>query len=203
MTVLKLQKFDRFPLLRIQSEHKRYLALRPNIERTLNLNHTIHHIHNIFGDCHSESRPLYPTDRGIALPLKRLENMGDKLLAHANPRIPYMEFVIRKTLRRTRLLSNPERNRAARHRIFDRVAQKVEQYLVQSQLITIYLLIEDIDGVHIKFKLLRIDIPLDNILKPMQNLRQAARLFFQVHLSALNPAHIKHIINQAEQMVPR
>ena len=45
------------------------------------------------------------------------------------------------------------------------------------------------------------DLPADDRLQIMKHIRQTDLRFFQMDLSALNPAHIQDIIDQGKQMV--
>ncbi len=59
----------------------------------------------------------------------------------------------------------------------------------------------DINCIHIQIQLFCMNIRLKNVAQIMQNVRQAARLFFQMYFPALNTAHIQNIVYQAQQMI--
>ena len=76
--------------------------------------------------------------------------MGEKFLAHADARILDPELIIGKALRCAGLLLNQHADLPARLRILDRVAQQVEQHLIQAELITADFFIDNIHCVNIQ-----------------------------------------------------
>ena len=128
--------------------------------------------------------------------------MRHKLFTHTNARIFDTEFIIGIALRRSRFFSQNHADRAPGSRILHRITQQIQQYLIQAQFIAINVLVQHIHCIDIQFKLLGMNIRLQNTPQPMENIRQAAGLLIQMDLSALNPAHIQNIIDQTEQMIP-
>ena len=54
-----------------------------------------HHIHNIFGDRHTQSGALYPAHRGGSLPLEGVKDPLRKFRAHADPVILDVDLIHR------------------------------------------------------------------------------------------------------------
>ena len=109
----------------------------------------MHHIHDIFRDCHAQPRSLNAADSRISFPFKRLKDMCHELLAHADARILDTEFIICITLRRTGFLRNAHTDNAARARIFDRITKQVQKHLIQPQFITVDFFIQYVNRVNI------------------------------------------------------
>ena len=165
------------------------------------LNGAAHHIHNILGDGHTKSCTLSPAYSGSPLPLKRRKDLLYKFLTHTDSVILHPDLVQFTASLETRILFQPDRNGSASRSKLDRIGQKIQQHLIQSCLITIDILICHIHGIHIKLQLFRMDLPADDRLQIMKHIRQTDLRFFQMDLSALNPAHIQDIIDQGKQMV--
>ena len=188
-------------LSQIQSEHKSDSKLCTYPLLTLHVNRAVHHIDNIFCDSHPKTGSLDSADRRISFTLERFKNMVYKFLAHANTCIFNIELIIGISFGRSGFLGDPHTHDAPCPGIFNSVAEQIQEHLVQSQLITIDFLIQYIYRVKIQFKLLCIDICLQDIADFMQNIRKTAWFFIQMYFAALNTAHIKDIIDQAEQMI--
>ena len=45
------------------------------------------------------------------------------------------------------------------------------------------------------------DVRLDDVAQAVENVRQAAWLFLQVDLAALNAAHVQHVVDEAQKVV--
>ena len=161
-----------------------------------NLNGTAHHIHNILGNGHAKPCTLDPADRGSTFPLKGRKDLLYKFLAHADSVILYPDLIQFTALYCPRVLSDPDRNGSSCRCKLHCIGQKIQQHLVQPRLITIDILIRNIHGVHIKFQLLRMYLSTDDRLQVMKYIRQTDLCFFQMDLSALNPAHIQYVIDQ-------
>ena len=68
----------------MNTEGKGYSDLRSHPRLALYLYRTVHHIHNIFRDGHSQAGSLNFADGGGCFPLKGFKNAFYKLLAHAD-----------------------------------------------------------------------------------------------------------------------
>ena len=134
----------------------------------MNLNGTAHHIHNVLGNGHTKPCALGPADSGSPLSLKGRKYLLHKFLTHANSVILYPDFVQSTAFLCPRTLSDPDRDGSSGWCKLDCIRQKIQQYLVQSRLVTINLLIGNIHGIHIKFQLLRMDLPTDDRLQVMK-----------------------------------
>ena len=63
------------------------------------------------------------------------------------------------------------------------------------------MLIYHIGSINIKFQLLRRNIGLYDGFQVMHDFRERSFLLLYLHFTALNPAHIQHIIDQTEEMI--
>ena len=134
----------------MQTEGEGNCNLSPHVLFTLHFNGAVHHIHDIFRNGHTKAGPLNTADRRIPLSLKRLKDMLHKFPAHTDPGILDIKFIVRAACRRPRLLRDPQADDPSRARIFYRIAEQIQKYLIQAQLITIDLFVEDIHRVNIQ-----------------------------------------------------
>ncbi len=102
---------------------------------------------------------------------------------------------------RPRFLSHGHAYGAAGLSILDGIAQKIDQHLIEPQLITADLVIDHIHGSDGQFLILGLHVRLEDAPKPLKNLFQAAGLLFQVHLSAFDPAHVQHVVDQSQEVI--
>ena len=169
--------------------------------RRLHLDGAAHHIHDVFGNRHTEACALYLAYRGGALPLKRLKDLLGKFRAHAYATVLDAELILTIAVHLTGQLPHPHRDRAARRSKLDGVGQDVQQDLVQPGLVAIDILVGHIHHVHIKFQLLCVDLPADDGFQIVQHIRKVDFHFLHMDLSAFNAAHIQYIVDEGEQMV--
>ena len=109
--------------IRAQAEGDGDSGLRTYAKFTLNFDGAIHHIHNVLGNRHSQAGTLDAAGGGVPLPLKWLEDMGDKAFTHADPSVFYMELVPGPACRGAGLFNDPDADYAAGGSVFDGVAQ--------------------------------------------------------------------------------
>ena len=162
----------------------------------LDLNASAHQIHNILGNGHAKPCSLGSADCGSPLPLKRRKDLLYKFLTHADSVILYPDLVQSTAFCCPRELFQPNRNGTSCRCKLDCIGQKIQQHLIQTRLVTIDVLIRHIHSIYIEFQLLCMDLPADNRLQVMKHTRQTDLCFFQMDLSALNPAHIQDIVDQ-------
>ena len=91
----------------------------------LHLNETIHHIHNILGDGHSQPGSLNLVDGGVFLPLEGFENVLYEFRTHTDSIILNGKFIIRVSLRGTGFLRDPHIDHTTRTCVFNRIAKQV------------------------------------------------------------------------------
>ena len=127
--------------------------------------------------------------------------MLQKFLAHPDSGVLHLKFVGRAAFRRISLLQDPDAHDSAGFREFHSIAQKIQKNLIQPQLVAQDMLIDYVRGIYVKFQLLGCDIRLDDRFQVVHDFRKGGLLFLDLDLSALNPAHVQNIIDQAQQMV--
>ena len=89
----------------------------------------------------------------------------------------------------------------SRRCIFHSIAEEIDKYLIKLQRICDHVLIDNLKGINKQLKLLRLHLWLNNVDQIVHQFRNIALLLLDLHLAALNPAHVKDIIDQAEQVV--
>ena len=104
-------------------------------------------------------------------------------------------------LRRAGALGDAHADGAARAGVFDGVAQKVQEDLIEPQLVAVDVLIQHVYRIDEKLQLLGLDIGLNDAAQAVGDIREAAQGLVQVHFAAFNAAHVQNVINQADQMV--
>ena len=67
--------------------------------------------------------------------------MLHEFIAHAHTVVLNGKLILCKSIRRAGLLRDPHVDRTARTGILDRIAEQIEQHLVQTQLITVNILV--------------------------------------------------------------
>ena len=135
----------------------------------LNFNRSSHHIHNVLSNGHTKACPLSPADGGSPLPFKRRKNLLYKFRTHADSTVFYTDLIQTTVFCFSRELFQPNGNGSTGRRKFDRIGQKIQQYLIQTRLIAIDVLIRHIHSIHIKLQLLRMDLPTDNGFQIMEH----------------------------------
>ena len=101
---------------------------------------------------------------------KRRKNLLYKFLTHADSVILYPDLVQFTAFYCPRVLFETDRNRSACRCKLNRIRQEIQQHLIQSSLVTVDILIRNIHGIHIKFQLLRMNLPADNRLQIMKHI---------------------------------
>ena len=146
----------------MQTKYKRNNKLCTFSLFTVDFDISAHQIDDVLCNRHTKSCSLYTADGRIFLTFKRLKNMIYKILAHTDARVFNTKHIFRKSVR-TVFLRNADTYSAALLRIFHGIADQIQEYLIQSQLITVYLLVHNINRINIEFQLLRTYVSLQNI----------------------------------------
>ena len=162
---------------RADAEGKGYCKFGTDILLAGHADRTVHHRDDVLGDRHAKAGSLYAADGGVALPLKRFKDMGDKFIAHANARILDLKFIGCMTFRAAWFFCDFDADNPAGSRVLDGIVEQIEQYLVQTEPVTVDIFILYINGIHVQLELLCVDIRLNNVAQPVQNFRQRAELF--------------------------
>ena len=95
------------------------------------MNLATHHLYYILCDCHSKTGSLNSRLCHCRLTFERFKYMVHKLLGHTDAVVLDNKNVITVSVTERCLLHNPECNAPARRRIFNRVAQEIDKYLVE------------------------------------------------------------------------
>ena len=127
--------------------------------------------------------------------------MLEKFFAHAQAVIFDSEFVLRKAGDCRFVLRYAEGNRAGRGRVFDGVAQNIYQNLINFQAVGKNVLVLDLEGVDVKFLLLRIDLRLNDMNQIVNDFRKIAGLFGDFDAPAFDSAHVQNVVDESEQMI--
>ena len=116
-----------------QGKVKAYCEGGAPVNLTLHLNGAAHHVHRMLSDSHTKAGSLNTADSGALFPLEGIKNMLQKVLTHADTTVANNEIIVGMTWLFRGLLTNGERNHTANGREFSRIAQNIDQHLVQTQ----------------------------------------------------------------------
>ena len=124
-----------------------------------------------------------------------------ELFAHTNAIVLDAELIAATALGRTVLLGNADADRTACGSELDGVGQNVQQDLVQPHRVGDDVLVLHVHGIDEKRQPLCRNIGLDDGAHIVDEVRQMHRFFFNFYFSALDAAHIQHIIDEGKQML--
>ena len=167
----------------------------------LNGDGAAHQVHNVLGDGHAEAGALNAADGGVFLTGELLKDVLLELLAHADAVVLDAELIAGPARRRTVFLGNTDADHAACGGKLDGIGQNVQQDLVQPQRVGDDILVLHIHGINEKRQPLCRNIGLDDGAHIVDEVRQMHRFFLDLYLSALDAAHIQHIIDEGKQML--
>ena len=167
----------------------------------LNGNGAAHQVHNVLGDGHAQAGALNAADGGVFLTGELLKDVLLEFLAHADAIVLDAELIAGPALGRTVFLGNADADHAARRGELDGVGQNVQQDLVQPQRVGDDILVLHIHGINEKRQALCRNIGLDDGAHIVDEIRQMHRFFFNFYFSALDAAHIQHIIDEGKQVL--
>ena len=171
-----------------------YNKLRTGSYLAFHLDGSSHHIHDILGNGHAQSRTLDAADSGSLLPGKGLKEMLLELLAHAQACVLHMNLILCIALQAHRVLLYPYADGTARIGKLHGIAEKVQQHLVQTQPVAVNILIYHAQCVKKQVQPLGHNVPLENRPQIMEYIRQMDFLFLYLYHAAFDAAHIQHII---------
>ena len=198
-----LELFD-FPILRrivAQAELEVHDEFRAATHFALHFDGTTHHIHNVFGDGHAKAGALDATDGGTLLAGKSFEEMLLEILAHADAIVFHMDFILCIALQLHRILFHAYSHRATGIGELQRITQKIQQHLIQTQTIAVHIFIRYTHSVEEKIDPLRHDVSLQNRAEVMEHIRQMHFLLLDLHHATLDAAHVKHVIDERQEMI--
>ena len=124
-----------------------------------------------------------------------------EFLTHADAVVLDAELIAGPARRRTVFLSNANADHAACGSELDGIGQNVQQDLVQPQRVGDDILVFHIHGINKKRQPLCRNIGLNDGAHIVDEVRQMHRFFLDLYLSALDAAHIQHIIDEGKQML--
>ena len=160
-----------------------------------------HQVHNVLGDGHAQAGALNAADGGVFLTGELLKDVLLEFLAHADAIVLDAELIAGPALGRTVFLGNADADHAACGSELDGVGQNVQQDLVQPQRVGDDILVFHIHGINEKRQPFCRNIGLDDGAHIVDEIRQMHRFFFNFYFSALDAAHIQHIIDEGKQVL--
>ena len=133
-----------------QGEIKAHGKDRTLFELALHFDSASHHVHGVLGNGHAQARTLDAAYSSALLSLKGVKEMLQKRLTHADAAIAYDEIIMGIAGLFRSLLTDSEGHYAADRGKFGRVAQNINEHLIQTQGIENQLLILHVNSIHIK-----------------------------------------------------
>ncbi len=151
-------------------------------------NRAVHHVHQVLRDRHAQARALDAADGARALALEGVEDVIHELGGHADARIGHGEAVAAAAGRRSGQLVDGYADEPARIREFQRIAQQVQQDLVDAQLVAAHVGVGNAPGVDGQIQLACARLGLDDAVEVVQQGDEAARLLVERYLAAFDAA---------------
>ena len=121
--------------------------------------------------------------------------MLHKILGHADAVVLHQEDIIPIAPVEGGPLLDAEGHRPPRRGVFHRVGQQVDKDLAQLQGVGNYVLVGHVEGVDKQLQLFGLHLGLDNVDQIVGQLRDVALLLLDLHLSALNAAHVQDVVD--------
>ena len=132
---------------------------------------TAHHVHDVLCDRHAEASTLYTGYcRGIHSG-ERIENGPEEFLIHTHSVILDAELILSVSGFGKCGLFYTDGHGPASLRVLDGIGKNVQQYLIQTQLITDNELVSDV-AVNKEIKLFVVDVGMDDIPQSVKNFRK-------------------------------
>ncbi len=198
---LELFDFAIFRRIVAQAELEIHNEFGATSHFALHFDGTAHHIHDILGDGHAQTGTLDATDSSTLLAGKRFEEMLLEILAHTDAIVFHMDFILGIALQLHRILFHSHTHCATGIGEFQRIAQKIQKHLIQTQTIAVHIFIRYTHSVEEKIDPLRHDIGLQDRAQVMEYIGQMHFLLLDLHHAALDTAHVKHIIDERQEMI--
>ena len=113
--------------------------------RTLQVDRSLHRLHDGFRDRHAKAGSLDLVDLRFLFPGKCIKNLFLELFCHADAVVLHAEMAPHIIFSHRRLLlRQKDLDHTALRRKFQRVGQQVDQHLVQTHTVTVHLLGDDV-----------------------------------------------------------
>ena len=160
-----------------------------------------HGVDNALADRHSKACALDAADRRSALSRKSFEDLLRELLRHSDARVLDTYLVVAAAASAFRCLSDPDRDAASFGRELESIAEQV-QYDSQEAVPVDHdhpvIHITDIESVA---DLFLIHLPAEHIEGGADRIYDVGAFGSELHFSGLDPAHLKHVVDQRQKMV--
>ena len=127
--------------------------------------------------------------------------MGGELRRHADSVVPDMKLIGPPPVRHLAFLRNPYLYFSAVRRILHRVAEKIQQNLVQPELVANDILIRYVGEIDRQFLILGLRKIGHHGADIFGNPRKITGTVFKLYFAAFNPAHFQHVIDERQQMI--
>ena len=191
-----------FPDIFINVNPNLYDKLRSDIQSAFHRDRAAHKINELLGDRHTESRSFIGGSRPIVFLCKGFEYMRQKFCFHADPRIRQFKM-IQYFLVRTFLFLHTEEYFTAIRGKFHGIPENIDKYLAQMQFIPYYKRMGKCRKLPYQFDIPCCKLSADNRSTVIDTGPDIKALMIHLGFPGFNTAHIKHIIDQTEQMLGR
>ena len=167
---------------------------------TFYFNSSVHHINILLYDRHSQTCSRNLSVCCISFPGKSLKERWKEFFAHSDTCInylsPYPHIVFPVTVK----LCDPYGNSSPWSCIFYRITDQIEENFLVLRLIADYVLMLDIIF-HLKVNTFFLRFRLENFVNSLINISDLHIIFIQFHLTAFNPGHVQHIIDNRQKQI--
>ena len=166
-------------------------------ELALHRQHAAHKTHHVFGYSHAESGALYALCVHVYLTRERVENFFHELFAHADAVVFNGYAQVRVIVRRFLESFHGEFYVPSLGRVFHRVGQKVQKYLIESHSVAEYALGQMPFGVHVEGVFFGVGLRHYYGIQFFQKFGEGEFLYVERGFAALYLAHIEYIVYKA------
>ena len=160
-----------------------------------------HHIHDALGDRQPKTGAFHAAVRGTAFALKGAPHPLDKFLGHADAVVLNTDLIGAVAVRRAAQLVERGGDRAAVVSEFVGVGEEIQQHPVKIFTVAPDPAVLDLGGVDGEIHLLLLHLLGKQVVQGVQDAAQIGGSVLQLHLSALDAAHLQNVIDERQQML--
>ena len=162
----------------------------------------VHQLHDAFRDGHTKAGAAVFACGGGILLAERVEEVRQKLLAHADAGIPENELQHSLTAEALSLFDQ-KGDFSALRRELHRVAQNIDHHLAELDFVAVIIIVYLSHRAAVEFQPLVPALATDNGIDLLQRVREGKLFILDDHTPGLNPAHVQDVVDDSQQMLRR
>ena len=185
-------------------EINHHMECRADPRLALHIDAAAHSVHDMLRNGQPQSGSLDLVHPAVVLPLEGREEFLSELLCHAHARILHKEMgahVFRAL--RGFLLPQAQIDRPALRRELHRIAQEVQQHLIETHTVAENILRQDILDEDVEILPMGTDLGANDVADGLHAFPEGNRIRIQHHFAAFDFRHIQHIIDEPQKLLAR